>query len=92
MYYPDQGPELTAEELMLAYDAVGADAEWAELLVHEAMLRARHYQTQGMDEEEALRRSGYELARHRARKAQLEVDVWWEQIRPRVMISDGGRL
>ncbi len=92
MYYPDQGPELTAEDLMLAYDTAGAEADWAELLLHEAELRARFYQAQGMEEPDAARRSGAELARHRARKARRQVDVWWEQIRPRVMISDGGRL
>jgi hypothetical protein len=92
MYYPDQGPELTAEDLMLAYDTAGAESDWAELLLHEARQRARYYQAQGMDEAAALQRSGYELARMRARKARREVDVWWEQIRPRVMISDGGRL
>ena len=92
MYYPDQGPELTAEDLMLAYDTAGAEHDWADMLLHEATLRARFYQAQGMDEADALQRSGYDLARHRARKARREVEVWWEQIRPRVMISDGGRL
>jgi hypothetical protein len=92
MYYSDEGPELTAEELMFAYDTAGAEFDWAELLVREAWQRSRYYQAQGMEEAAALERSGYELARHRARKAQHEVDVWWEQIRPRVMISDGGRL
>lgn len=92
MYYPDQGPELTAEELMLGYDAAGAEQDWAELLVKEARLRARYYQGQGMEEADAMERSGYDLAMHRARKARHEVDLWWEQIRPRVMITDGGRL
>jgi hypothetical protein len=92
MYYPDEGPELTAEDLMLAYDTAGAESDWAELLVREAWQRACYYQAQGMDEAAALERSGYELAKLRARKARREVDVWWEQIRPRVMISDGGRL
>ena len=92
MYYPDQGPELDAEDLMLAYDTAGAESDWAELLLREAELRARFYQDQGMDERAAYQRSGYELARHRAHRARRDVDIWWEQIRPRVMITDGGRL
>jgi hypothetical protein len=92
MFSFDLWSEPTSDELMLAYDAAGAECEWAELLVHEAELRALFYKEQGMDEREALLRSGFDLASHRADKARREVDLWWQRIRPRVQITDGGSL
>jgi hypothetical protein len=92
MFYSDPWSPFTSEELMLGYDAAGAEREWAELLLHEARLRTEFYQAQGMDREDALQRSGLDLAEHRATKARREVDQWWQLIRPRVLITDGGSL
>lgn len=92
MFSFDPWSPQTSDELMLAYDAAGAECEWAELLLHEAHLRALFYQGQGMDEADAVARSGVDLAEHRADKARREVDRWWQLIRPRVHITDGGSL
>jgi hypothetical protein len=92
MFSFDPWSQPTSDELMLAYDAAGAECDWAELLLNEAHLRARFYQDQGMEAADAELRSGLNLAEHRVEKARREVDTWWQRIRPRVQISDGGSL
>jgi hypothetical protein len=92
MYFADPWADPTAEDLMVGYGSANAEREWAELLRNEAKHRYRYYLAQGVDEAEAQQRSGYELAERRAEKARREVEGWWEQIRPKVLISDGGSL